>query len=181
MLCDTQITERILDGTLLVEPFEKEQVQPASLDLRLHHLIRVPRLQNPMSLDLAYLRKEHTELARIPDGGWEMLPGAFLLASTVEKITLPGDLAGRVEGKSSLGRVGLAVHITAGFIDPGFRGQITLEIANLSPWTIKLDSGMPIAQLCLFPMSRVPERLYGQAGNRYQDQVGPVESRYEMR
>ncbi|MCX4799589.1 dCTP deaminase [Streptomyces sp. NBC_01242] len=180
LLADHQITDRIHTGDLKISPFDPVRVQPASVDLLLDQFLRVP-VDPGAEIDVARVWAGHTVLAEIDEDGWLMKPGDFLLASTVERVTLPPDLAARVEGKSSLGRLGLAVHVTAGFIDPGFSGQITLEIANLSPWPIRLRQQMPIAQLGLIPMAAVPQRPYGRAGNHYQGQYGPTESRYELR
>lgn len=179
MLCDYQITEAVETGRLTIAPFDPARVQPASVDLTLDHFVRIPR-SGTDEIDTAQVPEGHTILAKIPKVGLVMAPNEFLLASTVERVVLPTDLCARVEGKSSLGRLGLAVHITAGFIDPGFAGQITLEISNLFPRPIRLHRGMPIAQLAISPMSGTPRRPYGQAGNRYQGQVGPTESRYRL-
>jgi dCTP deaminase len=180
LLADHQIVDRIETGDLRISPFDPARVQPASVDLLLDHFLRVPSRPGA-EIDVARVWAGHTSLAEIDEDGWLLKPGDFVLASTVERIMLPEDLAARVEGKSSLGRLGLAVHVTAGFIDPGFTGQVTLEIANLSPWPIRLRRRMPVAQLCLIPMAAMPTRPYGQAGNRYQGQFGPTESRYGMR
>ncbi|MGW1436835.1 dCTP deaminase [Streptomyces griseus] len=180
MLADHQILTRIESGDLKIAPFDPERVQPASVDLLLDHFVRVPARPG-QEIDTARVLAGHTVLAEIDGDGWLMQPRDFLLASTVERVTLPDDLAARVEGKSSLGRLGLAVHVTAGFVDPGFSGSITLEIANLSPWPIRLRRQMPIAQLGLVPMAAVPQRPYGRAGNHYQNQFGPTESRFEIR
>ncbi|MFJ4902897.1 dCTP deaminase [Streptomyces sp. NPDC088727] len=180
LLADHEIIDHIHTGELKISPFDPARVQPASVDLLLDQFLRIP--VNPgAEIDVARVWAGHTVLAEIDEDGWLMQPGDFVLASTVERITLPPSLAARVEGKSSLGRLGLAVHVTAGFIDPGFCGQITLEIANLSPWSIRLRRQMPIAQLALTPMSAIPERPYGRADNHYQRQYGPTESRYEFR
>lgn len=180
MLADWQITDRIKQGELDISPFDPARVQPASVDVLLDQYVRflVPAAGE---IDVADVRAGHTVLAEIGEEGLRLDPGAFLLASTVERVALPEDLVGLVEGKSSLGRLGLAIHVTAGLIDPGFTGQITLEIANVSGVPIRLRRLMPIAQLCLIPMSAAPERPYGRAGNHYQGQCGPTESRYEMR
>ncbi|MGW9067939.1 dCTP deaminase [Streptomyces yangpuensis] len=181
LLADHQIADRVKTGDLQIAPFDSGRVQPASVDLLLDHYVRAPARPG-REIDVARVWAGHTSLVEIEeDEGWVMQPGDFLLANTVERIVLPHDLAARVEGKSSLGRLGLAVHVTAGFIDPGFSGQITLEIANLSPWRIRLRRRMPIAQLCLMPMAGLPARPYGAAGNHYQGQYGPTESRYTMR
>jgi dCTP deaminase len=181
MLADWQIKDRIAEGDLDISPFDPEQVQPASVDLLLDHYVRTLAGPKWAEIDVANVPARHTTLHEIDEDGWLLDPGDFLLGSTVERVTLPHDLAARVEGKSSLGRLGLTVHVTAGFIDPGFSGQITLEIANLSGKPIRIRRLMPIAQLCLIPMQAVPARPYGHAGNHYQGQFGPTESRYEMR
>ncbi|MGW7100429.1 dCTP deaminase [Streptomyces sp. NPDC054838] len=181
LLADHQIIDRVNTGDLHISPFDRERVQPASVDLLLDHYVRVAASPGH-EIDVARVWAGHTALAEIEEvEGWLIQPGDFLLANTIERITLPLDLAARVEGKSSLGRLGLAVHVTAGFIDPGFSGQITLEIANLSQWPIRLRRQMPIAQLGLIPMAGIPARPYGAAGNHYQGQYGPTESRYSMR
>jgi dCTP deaminase len=182
MLADWQIKNALYtEGHLDISPFDPERVQPASVDLLLDQYVRTLNDPETGEIDVADVKEGHTTLAEISEGGWLMQPGDFLLGSTVERVTLPNGLAARVEGKSSLGRLGLTVHVTAGFIDPGFSGQITLEIANLSGKPIRLRRLMPIAQLCLIPMQAVPTRPYGIAGNHYQNQFGPTESRYEMR
>lgn len=179
LLADRQIKDRIASGDLQISPYDPERVQPASVDLLLDRYIRIPARPGT-TIDVANVPEGHTKLVDMEDG-WLMKPKEFLLASTVERVALPTDLAARVEGKSSLGRLGLAVHITAGFVDPGFQGQITLEVVNEAPWPIVLRPMMPIAQLCLIPMAAVPTRPYGSAGNHYQGQCGPTESRYGMR
>ncbi|MFE0490249.1 dCTP deaminase [Streptomyces griseoaurantiacus] len=180
MLADWQIRDRIGTGSLEIHPFDPERVQPASVDLLLDQYVRTLTPWGGF-IDVADVEEGHTTLSEIEEAGWLLQPGEFLLGSTVERVSLPDDLAARVEGKSSLGRLGLTVHVTAGFIDPGFSGQITLEIANLSGTPIRLRRLMPIAQLCLVPMSAAPVRPYGRAGNHYQGQYGPTESRYELR
>ncbi|MEV7675083.1 dCTP deaminase [Streptomyces sp. NPDC088752] len=180
LLADHQIVDRLRAGDLEISPFDPARVQPASVDLTLDMFLRVP-VRPGTEIDVAKVWAGHTVMAEVEEDGWVMQPGDFVLGSTIERVKLPLDLAARVEGKSSLGRLGLTVHVTAGFIDPGFAGQITLEIANLSPWPIRLRPGMPIAQLGLTVMAAAPERPYGQAGNHYQGQYGPTESRYEMR
>ena len=190
---------------LKVEPFVREHLNPASLDLTLSPVIRyINRYASPFPLDVADLPEEHTirvdareygsytasdEPWRIKADDWNgrnpgitLDPGAFLLMSTAEVVTLPDTLAARVEGKSSLGRLGLAVHITAGFIDPGFHGSITLEVANLAPVPITLRPGMRIAQIAFTPMAWPVRKSYAQTGH-YQDQPAgePVESRYRLR
>jgi dCTP deaminase len=180
LLSDRDITARLDDGSLGIHPLDRELMQPASVDLTFDRFVRMPYTLPGEELDVAALQADHTLLQEIPEDGLTLEPGEFLLGCTVERVCLPGDLAARVEGKSSLGRLGLAIHVTAGFIDPGFEGQITLEIANLAPWAVRLRPGMRIAQLCLLQMSSPVDKPYGTAGNRYQQQFGPTESRYRM-
>lgn len=179
LLSDRDIATRIETEELGLWPFDQARLQPASVDLTLAGTLRVPE-PGVRYLDVERVPESHTRLAEMKDGGWLLRPGAFVLGSTVERISLPRDLSARVEGKSSVGRLGLAIHVTAGFIDPGFIGQVTLEIVNHAPWEIMLRENMPIAQLCLFAMSSPVARSYGQAGNHYQEQRGPTESRYRM-
>jgi dCTP deaminase len=181
MLADWQIKDCVHRGDLKISPFDEKRVQPASVDLLLDQYVRSLAGPKWAEIDVADVPAGHTKLHEIDEDGWLLAPGDFVLGCTVERVGLPAHLAARVEGKSSLGRLGLTVHVTAGFIDPGFSGQITLEIANLSGKPIRLRRLMPIAQLCLIPMEAAPERPYGSAGNHYQGQYGPTESRYEMR
>lgn len=184
LLPDHLIHRRIKDGTLGIEPFDPLRLQPASYDVTMSHLIRVPALKPTIAtadLDVADIPAGHTELQDIEPHGIVLGRDDFILACTREVVTVPPDLCVTVEGRSSLGRLGLAVHITAGYVDPGFTGQITLEIKNSGPWRLRLRAGMDIGQLVFQQMADAPARLYGHAGNRYQGQEGPVESRYRMK
>lgn len=185
MLADLQIARHCRnEGFALIRPFTDDQLGPASYDLRLSEEIRIPWGPHP---DLAYADttldlddvEGYSKPGTIGPLGYVMEPGAFLLASTQEYVAIPADLAARVEGKSSLGRVGLAVHITAGFIDPGFQGTITLEMANLLGRPIRIYPGMRIAQIAFYRMERKPAQLYAASGH-YQGQQGPTESRYRV-
>ena len=188
---------------LTIEPWSDEQVNPASYDLTLSSVFRVFPGVVPEVIDVADVHEGHTErvvaptpgdesfgwetgvamgVTMRPDGGVVLAPGAFLLGATREVVSLPRGLAARVEGKSSLGRIGLTVHVTAGFIDPGFKGSITLEIANLSGCRhLVLRPGMRIAQIAFTPMVGWVERSYQTTGH-YQDQPAgePIESRYAL-
>lgn len=162
-----------MDGGL-ISPFDREQINPASYDLRLHYMTRW--FDRTMKLDTADL-EEHTFPYEIED--FVLLePDEFILGCTQERVSLPADLVARVEGKSSLGRLGLMVHVTAGYIDPGFDGQVTLEIKNVNRVPIKLYAGMRIGQIAFERMSSVPIKDYNQTGH-YQGQEGPTESRYK--
>lgn len=181
LLPDHEIEANIKDGVIGLEPFDATRLQPASVDLTLADEILTPR-PNARFTTLDCWDVGEARMDRSIVAGWDPLePGEFILGCTRETVTLPREVAARVEGKSSLGRIGLAVHITAGFIDPGFHGQITLEIANLGPWPIRLRAGMAIAQIAFMPMCSPPDKVYGEAGNHYQNQTGPTESRYRMK
>lgn len=161
-------------GTALVEPFDSSRVQPASYDLTLHGEALKPPPSKTVDLRID---KPREIMSRVTLGdGYELLPGACLLASTAEIIRCPNDIAARVEGKSSLGRLFLAVHVTAGWVDAGWGGQITLEVVNHGPWTIKLWAGMKIAQVNFTRMSSPCSVPYGspQLGSHYQAQTGPT-------
>jgi dCTP deaminase len=174
-LVDHEISTEIRLNNLGITPFRSEQLQPASYDLRLGAEVRVPRktVQKINFFDGSW---PHEYTDKQPTDDTMIAPGGFLLGTTMEYIELPSDMVARVEGKSSLGRVGLAVHVTAGFVDPGFRGEITLEIANLAPWSIELAEGMKIGQI-VFERTNTPLRDYSETG-RYQGQVGVTESLY---
>lgn len=179
MLPDHIIKRLVADGHLGISPFDPARVQPASVDLTLARDLRVPRPSVTM-IDTADVQPGHTMIKTMTTGYWDVGPGDFLLASTVETVTIPPELIGHIDGKSSLGRLGLAVHITAGLIDPGFTGQITLEIVNHAPYVLRLRAGMPIAQLSVTSMWEAPEHPYGEADSHYQGQSGTVESRYRL-
>lgn len=167
-------------GHLGIEPFDTALVQPSSVDVRLDRYFRVFNNSRYTHIDPAQQQDELTTLVEAEDGQPFVLhPGEFVLGSTLERCDLPNDLAGRLEGKSSLGRLGLLTHSTAGFIDPGFTGHITLELSNVANLPITLWPGMKIGQLCLFRLSSPAEHPYGSAaaGSKYQGQRGPTPSR----
>ena len=155
-------------------------IQPSSIDLRLDRYFRVFQNHRYGFIDPSEAQEDLTELIE-PTGHEPFIlhPGEFVLGSTYETVSLPDDLAGRLEGKSSLGRLGLLTHSTAGFIDPGFTGHVTLELSNVATLPIKLWPGMKIGQLCLIRMTGPAEHPYGsaKAGSRYQGQRGPTPSR----
>ncbi len=180
LLSDQDLRKEVESGRLLLEPFDVEMVQPSSIDVRLDRFFRVFNNTRYTHIDPSLQQDELTSLVEAQDGEPFVLhPGEFVLGSTYEMVTLPDDLAGRLEGKSSLGRLGLLTHSTAGFIDPGFSGHITLELSNVANLPITLHPGMKIGQLCLFKLSSPAEHPYGskQAGSRYQGQRGPTPSR----
>ena len=180
LLSDRDIAAEIKSDRVKVEPFDPKMIQPSSVDVRLDRFFRVFENHKYEVIDPSIEQSELTrEVAVAPDDFFILHPGEFVLASTYEVITLPDDIAGRLEGKSSLGRLGLLTHSTAGFIDPGFSGHITLELSNVANLPVKLYPGMKIGQLCLIKLSSSAEHPYGSAlyGSRYQGQRGPTPSK----
>ncbi|CAN2229057.1 Dcd Deoxycytidine deaminase [Candidatus Nanopelagicaceae bacterium] len=180
LLSDRDIRAEIAAGRVAVEPFAESMVQPSSVDVRLDRFFRVFENHKYSVIDPSIEQSELTrEVVVEPNEHFILHPGEFVLASTYEIITLPDDIAGRLEGKSSLGRLGLLTHSTAGFIDPGFSGHITLELSNVANLPVKLFPGMKIGQLCLIKLSSPAEHPYGSAvyASRYQGQRGPTASR----
>ena len=180
LLSDRDIAAEIKSDRVKVEPFDPKMIQPSSVDVRLDRFFRVFENHKYEVIDPSIEQSELTrEVAVAPDDFFILHPGEFVLASTYEVITLPDDIAGRLEGKSSLGRLGLLTHSTAGFIDPGFSGHITLELSNVANLPVKLYPGMKIGQLCLIKLSSPAEHPYGSAlyGSRYQGQRGPTPSK----
>jgi dCTP deaminase len=183
LLSDRDIRAEITAGRVAVEPFEEAMIQPSSVDVRFDKFFRVFENHKYSVIDPSIEQSELTREVVSEDGEAFILhPGEFVLASTYEIITLPDDIAGRLEGKSSLGRLGLLTHSTAGFIDPGFSGHITLELSNVANLPVKLFPGMKIGQLCLIKLSSPAEHPYGSAiyASRYQGQRGPTPSRSFM-
>ncbi|MDP4501222.1 MULTISPECIES: dCTP deaminase [unclassified Nonomuraea] len=180
LLSDRDILAEINTGRLMLDPFDREMIQPSSIDVRLDRFFRVFENHRYPHIDPSIEQPDLTRMVEPPgDEPFILHPGEFVLASTYEVITLPDDLASRLEGKSSLGRLGLLTHSTAGFIDPGFSGHVTLELSNVATLPIKLWPGMKIGQLCVFKLSSPAEHPYGSAkyGSRYQGQRGPTPSR----
>ncbi len=180
LLSDRDIKEQVSAKRVGIEPFDPAMVQPSSVDVRLDRFFRVFENHKYSEIDPSIEQPELTrELEVAADEHFILHPGEFVLASTYEVITLPDDIAGRLEGKSSLGRLGLLTHSTAGFIDPGFSGHITLELSNVANLPVKLFPGMKIGQLCLIKLSSPAEHPYGSAvyGSRYQGQRGPTPSK----
>ncbi len=183
LLSDRDIRAEIQAGRVGVDPFEEAMIQPSSVDVRLDKFFRVFENHKYSVIDPSIEQAELTrEVVVEGDEHFILHPGEFVLASTYEVITLPDDIAGRLEGKSSLGRLGLLTHSTAGFIDPGFSGHITLELSNVANLPVKLFPGMKIGQLCLIKLSSPAEHPYGSAiyASRYQGQRGPTPSRSFM-
>ena len=166
----------------MIDPWEPDMIQPASVDLKLGTSFRVFHNHQIRHIDLADPPRDLTELVTVADGEEFVIhPGEFVLGRTAERVEMPDDLVSRIEGKSSLGRLGLIVHATAGFVDPGFQGSLTLEITNFNSVPIVLRPGLPIAQLSLMALDAPAERPYGHEdlGSHYQRQTDATESRYE--
>lgn len=167
-------------GHLGIDPFEPSLVQPSSIDVRMDRFFRVFNNSKYTHIDPKTQQDELTTLVEVEvDEPFVLHPGEFVLSSTLEQFVLPSDLAGRLEGKSSLGRLGLLTHSTAGFIDPGFNGHITLELSNVANLPIMLWPNMKVGQLAIFNMTSPAEVPYGSGslGSKYQGQRGPTPSR----
>lgn len=180
LLSDRDIKVEIASGRVGVDPYLESMVQPSSIDVRLDRIFRVFENHRYPHIDPSVEQPDLTrEVATEGDEPFVLHPGEFVLGSTFEVISLPDDVAARLEGKSSLGRLGLLTHSTAGFIDPGFSGHVTLELANVATLPILLWPGMKIGQVCFFRMTSPAEFPYGSSiyGSRYQGQRGPTPSR----
>ena len=167
-----------------IDPWDETMVQPASVDLRLGDTFRVFHNHRVSTIDLREPPRGLTEEVKVDeDQPFVIHPGEFCLGRTMEWIELPDDIVSRIEGKSSIGRLGLIVHATAGFCDPGWKGTLTLELNNLTRVPIKLYAGLPIAQLSFMTLDAAALRPYGheQLGSHYQGQLEATESRYQVR
>ena len=181
VLSDSAIRRLVEAGRIGIEPYDPTLMQPSSLDVRVDRLFRVFRNSRYPYIDVKAEQEGLTELVEVADTEPFILhPGEFVLGSTLERVTLPDDLVARLEGKSSLGRLGLLIHSTAGFIDPGFDGHVTLELSNVANLPITIYPGMKIGQLSFVQMSEPAETPYGSGalGSKYQGQRGPTPSRY---
>lgn len=180
MLSDRDIKAQIDAGRIIIKPLREDRIQPASVDLTLDNRFGVFPNTRRHSIIATDPPEDLTERVVVPEGeNFILHPGEFVLASTVEKITLPDDIAARLEGKSSMGRIGLTIHSTAGFIDPGWKGDLTLELHNVARIPIALTPGMKIGQISFTPLTSPCERPYGSPGlgSRYQGQSGPTPAR----
>jgi len=181
VLSDRAIRRLIDEGRIVIQPFDPGLMQPSSLDVRVDRYFRVFRNSRYPYIDVKTEQEELTELVEVGDEEAFILhPGEFVLGSTLERVTLPDDVVGRLDGKSSLGRLGLLIHSTAGFIDPGWDGHMTLELSNVANLPITIYPGMKIGQLSFVLLSEPAERPYGSEGigSKYQGQRGPTPSRY---
>ncbi|MDO4911700.1 MAG: dCTP deaminase [Corynebacterium sp.] len=180
LLSDRDIRKEIESGALGIEPFDASLIQPSSIDVRMDRFFRVFNNSKYTHIDPKLQQDELTTLVEVEgDDPFVLHPGEFVLGATLERFSLPAHLAGRLEGKSSLGRLGLLTHSTAGFIDPGFEGHITLELSNVANLPISLWPGMKVGQLALFTLSSPAEVPYGAGslGSKYQGQRGPTPSK----
>ena len=179
LLSDRDIKAQIEAGRIGLDPLEMGLLQPSSMDVRLDKFFRLFDNHKYPFIDPKEQQDELTRLVEVePNEAFILHQGEFVLGSTFEFVSLPDDIAARLEGKSSLGRLGLLTHSTAGFVDPGFQGHVTLELSNVATLPIKLWPGMKIGQLCFFQLSSASENQYGSQkyGSRYQGQRGPTAS-----
>src|SRR5580698_5157809 len=181
VLSDRTIREELEAGRIVIDPLGDDCIQPSSVDLHVDRYFRLFRNHTQRVIDVREDQEDLTELVEVKDGDPLVLhPGEFLLGSTVERVRLPVDLVARLEGKSSLGRLGLLIHSTAGFVDAGWDGHLTLELSNVANLPITLYPGMKIGQISFFQMTTAAERPYGSSGlnSKYLGQRGPTPSRY---
>jgi dCTP deaminase len=175
---DRTIKEAIAAGRIEIDPFDESFVQPSSIDLRVDRFFRVFENHRYTHIDPKQSQEDLTVLIEAgPDEPFVLHPGEFVLGSTLERVRLADDVVARLEGKSSLGRLGLLIHSTAGFVDPGFDGYLTLELSNVARLPISIYPGMKIGQISFYALSTPADRPYGTAGSKYQGQRGPTPSR----
>ena len=181
ILSDVSIRKELAEGRIEIDPLADGAIQPSSVDLRIDRYFRVFRNHTEGLIDVKKNMDALTEPVEIEsDGVFILHPGEFVLGSTLERVRIPDDLVARLEGKSSLGRLGLLIHSTAGFVDAGWNGRLTLELSNVATLPITLYAGMKIGQISFIRMTTPAENPYGsaEAGSKYQDQEGPIPSRY---
>lgn len=181
ILSDRTIRDELAAGRIVIEPLDRDCIQPSSVDLHVDRYFRVFRNHTSRVIDVKENQEDLTELIEIDDDDCFILhPGEFVLGSTAERVGVPDDLVARIEGKSSLGRLGLLIHSTAGFVDPGFNGHITLELSNVATLPITIYPAMKIGQISFLRMTTPAEHPYGSAhlASKYQGQRGPTPSRY---
>jgi dCTP deaminase len=181
ILSDISIREALGAGRIVIDPLDESCIQPSSIDVKISNLFRVFRNHTAPVIDVKKDLTDLTELIEVPlDGVFMLHPGEFVLGSTLERVAIADDLVARVEGKSSLGRLGLLIHSTAGFIDAGFDGHITLELSNVANLPITLYPGMKIGQVSFMNMTTPAANPYGKGarGSKYRGQRGPTPSRY---
>jgi dCTP deaminase len=183
ILSDRSIREELASGGIEIEPLDEGAIQPSSVDLHVDRYFRVFRNDTTPYIDPKQAQEDLTELVEVADEGTFILhPGEFVLGSTLERVALGTDLVARLEGKSSLGRLGLLIHSTAGFVDAGWNGHLTLELSNVANLPIAIYPGMKIGQISFLRMSTEAENPYGSdaAASKYKGQQGPTPSRYYL-
>jgi dCTP deaminase len=183
VLSDRTIREEIEAGRIVLDPFDPSMIQPSSVDVRVDRSFRVFNNARYPYIDVREPMEDLTELVTVEDDEPFILhPGEFVLGQTLERVRLPNDLVARLEGKSSLGRLGLLIHSTAGFVDSGWEGNLTLELSNVANLPITIYHGMPIGQISFMRMDKPVERPYGtgETGSKYQGQAEPTPSRYYL-
>jgi len=183
VLSDISIRSALADGRIAIDPLDERCIQPSSVDLHVDRYFRVFRNDTTPYIDPKESQENLTELVEIPgDQCFILHPGEFVLGSTLERVALPDDLVARLEGKSSLGRLGLLIHSTAGFVDAGWNGHLTLELSNVANLPIAIYPGMKIGQISFLRMTTAAEKPYGSdgKGSKYQGQRGPTPSRYYL-
>jgi dCTP deaminase len=181
ILSDRTIREELAAGRIKIDPLDESCVQPSSIDLHVDRTFRVFRNNRYPFIDVTKEQADLTELVEVPDGEPFVLhPNEFVLGSTLERVVLPDDLVARLEGKSSLGRLGLLIHSTAGYVDPGWDGYLTLELSNVANLPITIYPGMKIGQISFFRLTTAADVPYGssRSTNKYQGQQGPTASRF---
>jgi dCTP deaminase len=183
VLSDNTIRSEIDAGRIVIDPYDEELVQPSSVDVRVDNRFRVFQNSRYPYIDVRQPMEDLTELVEAQgDEPFILHPGEFVLGQTLERVTLPDDLVARLEGKSSLGRLGLLIHSTAGFVDSGFSGNLTLELSNVANLPITIYPGMPIGQMSFMRMDAPVDRPYGsqETGSKYQGQAEPTPSRFYL-
>src|SRR5215510_5335789 len=183
VLSDRTIKEELAAGRLVIDPFDGEMLQPSSVDVRVAGAFRVFHNSRQPFIDVRLPSEDLTEVVAVDeDEPFILHPGEFVLGSTLERVAIPDDLVARLEGKSSLGRLGLLIHSTAGYVDPGWKGNLTLELSNVANLPIALYHGMRIGQISFFRMSSPVERPYGspELRSRYQGQSEPTASAFHQ-
>ena len=180
VLADRTIARLLESGRIEIDPYDAALLQPSSVDVRVDRYFRVFRNNLYPYIDVKQAQEDLTELVEVGREPFILHPGEFVLGSTLERVRLPDDLVGRLEGKSSLGRLGLLIHSTAGFIDPGWDGHVTLELSNVANLPITIYFRMKIGQLSFVQLTEPSAHPYGSAGlgSKYQGQRGPTPSRY---
>jgi dCTP deaminase len=183
VLSDRSIRGEIEAGRIVIDPYDADLIQPSSIDVRVDRRFRVFQNSRYPYIDVRQAMEDLTELVEVQgDEPFILHPGEFVLGQTLERVTLPDDLVARLEGKSSLGRLGLLIHSTAGFVDSGFSGNLTLELSNVANLPITIYHGMPIGQISFMRMDGPVERPYGsgETGSKYQGQGEPTPSRFYL-